>query len=414
MTYGTVPTNIELDFILVGTLMFIDRTLRHTVKQASSAFKVVLLTGPRQVGKTTLLRKLAERGRSYVSLDEPDTRFSAKRDPGGFVDRLKLPVLIDEVQYVPELFPYIKIVVDEAGKNGLFWLTGSQQFSMMKNVSESLAGRVAILDLQGISLAEEQGRPETPPFIPTVEILREREKIAEPLGVEQVFEKIWRGSYPQVVSDRGENWHRFYQSYVLTYIERDVRDYLRINDLMSFHNFIQIAAARTGQMLNYREVSKQSGLSEPTVKSWFNVLRATGLVTIVQPYFKNTTKRLLKTPKFYFMDTGLCCFLTKWTNPEVLEKGAMAGAMLETYAVSEIIKSHADKERREVDILIEQDGRIHPIEIKKASSMRSSGFRGFDFLRNIKTPVGHGCVLCFYKELLPFSREVDIVPIGYL
>lgn len=406
--------------------MYIKRTLEQTIIEASAAFKVVLLTGPRQVGKTTLLQKLKEQERSYVSLDEPDTRFAAKRDPAGFISRLKIPVLIDEVQYVPELFSYIKAVVDRTGETGLFWLTGSQQFSMMKNVSESLAGRVAILDLRGISLAEEQGRPRTPPFIPTAEVLREREKIAEPLSVEQVFEKIWRGSYPHVVSDRGKSWHRFYQSYVSTYIERDVREYLKIDDLMSFHNFIQVTAARTGQMLNYREVSKDAGVSEPTVKSWFNVLRATGLVTILQPYFKNTTKRLLKTPKFYFMDTGLCCFLTRWTNPEVLEKGAMAGAILETYAVSEIIKSHihngssapiyyyADKEKHEVDLLVEQDGYIHPVEIKKTASVRNSGFRGFDFLGNTKTPIGHGCVLCFHEALLPFSREIDIVPIGYL
>lgn len=407
-------------------MTYIKRTLEQTIIDASMAFKVILLTGPRQVGKTTLLQKLKEPERSYVSLDEPDTRFAAKRDPAGFINRLKFPVLVDEVQYVPELFPYIKAVVDRTRETGLFWLTGSQQFSMMKNVSESLAGRVAIFDLRGISLAEEQGRARTRPFIPTVEFLREREQLADPLSVEEVFEKIWRGSYPHVVADRGKNWHRFYQSYVSTYIERDVRDYLKIDDLMSFHNFIQVAAARTGQMLNYREVSKGAGVSEPTVKSWFNVLRATGLVTILQPYFRNTAKRLLKTPKFYFMDTGLCCFLTKWTNPEVLEKGAMAGAILETYAVSEIIKSHihngssapiyyyADKEKREVDLLIERDGYIHPVEIKKTASVRNSGFRGFNFLRSIKTPIGHGCVLCFHKALLPFSREIDIVPIGYL
>lgn len=406
--------------------MYINRTLEQVVKKTSATFKVVLLTGPRQVGKTTLLQKLKERERSYVSFDEPDTRFSAKRDPAGFIHSLKLPVLIDEVQYVPELFPYIKIAVDEAGKTGLFWLAGSQQFSMMKNVSESLAGRVAILDLRGISLSEEQGRPQTPPFVPTIKVLKERAEIAEPLSAAEVFAKIWRGSYPHLVRDQGKSWHRFYHSYVSTYIERDARDYLKINDLMSFHKFIQVAAARTGQMLNYREVSKDAGVSEPTVKSWFNVLRATGLVAILQPYFKNTAKRLLKTPKFYFMDTGLCCFLTKWTNPEVLEKGAMAGAMLETYAVSEIIKSHmhngspislyyyADKERREVDILVERDGCIHPVEIRKTASVHNSGFRGFDFLQNVKTPVGHGCVLCFHKALLPFSREIDIVPIGYL
>ena len=406
--------------------MYIERTISGTVTKTSRAFKTLLLTGPRQVGKTTLLNRLREEERSYVSLDETDLRFSAKRDPAGFINRLKLPVLIDEVQYAPELFPHIKVVVDRASTNGLFWLTGSRQFSMMKNVSESLAGRVAILDLQGISLAEEQGRPQTPPFIPKTEVLNERKKIAEPLGTEEIFRKIWRGSYPYVVLDQSENWERFYQSYVSTYIERDARDYLEIDNLTAFHKFIQAAAARTGQMLNYREISSDVGVSEPTVKSWFNVLRATGLIRMVHPYFRNATKRLLKTPKFYFMDTGLCCYLTGWVNPEVLEKGAMAGPMLETYAVSEIIKSYihngtsprvyryADREKREVDLLIEENGYVHPVEIKKSSSVHRSRFRGFDFLDNLKTPVGHGCVLCFHENLVPLSREIDLVPVGYI
>lgn len=406
--------------------MYIERTISGTVTKTSRAFKTLLLTGPRQVGKTTLLDRLREEERSYVSLDETDLRFSAKRDPAGFINRLKLPVLIDEVQYAPELFPHIKVKVDRANANGLFWLTGSQQFSMMKNVSESLAGRVAILDLQGISLAEEQGRPQTPPFIPKTEVLNERKKIAEPLGTEEIFRKIWRGSYPYVVLDQSENWERFYQSYVSTYIERDARDYLKIDNLMAFHKFIQAAAARTGQMLNYREISSDVGVSEPTVKSWSNVLQATGLIRMIHPYFRNVTKRLLKTPKFYFMDTGLCCYLTGWVNPEVLEKGAMAGPMLETYAVSEIIKSYihngtspriyryADREKREVDLLIEENGYVHPVEIKKSSSVHRSRFGGFDFLSNLKTPVGHGCVLCFHENLVPLSKEIDLVPVGYI
>lgn len=406
--------------------MYIERTLGNTIKKISGDFKVLLLTGPRQVGKTTLLRKLREEGRSYVSLDEIDTRFSAARDPAGFIKRLKLPVLIDEVQYAPELFPYIKIAVDEAGKNGLFWLTGSQQFSMMKNVSESLAGRVVVLNLMGISLAEDERRPETPPFIPTVEVLEERQKIARPLPTEELFWKIWRGSYPHIVSSKGRNWEQFYQSYVSTYIERDVRDYLNIDNMMAFYKFIQVAAARTAQMLNYREVSKDVGVSEPTIKSWFNVLQATGLATILYPYFKNTTKRLLKTPKFYFNDTGLCCFLTGWINPEVLEKGAMAGAMLETYAVSETVKSYvhngvstplcyyADKEKRKVDLIVERNGYIHPIKIKRTSSVHRPRFGGFDFLGKLKTPIGHGCILGFHEKLIPFDSEISIVPVGYI
>lgn len=406
--------------------MHIERTLSQSILDASKSFKVILLTGPRQVGKTTLLENLQKDNRSYVSLDALDVRAAAQEDPAGFIERLKLPVLIDEVQYAPELFPYIKMKVDKLKTPGLFWLTGSQQFAMMKGISESLAGRVAIFELQGISLAEDEGRPKTHPFIPTVDVLEQREKIAEEASLQKIYHKIWRGSYPHVVLDDGKSWQRFYESYVSTYVERDVRDYLKVDDLMAFRKFMQVAAARTGQMINYREISKEVGISEPTVKSWFNVLKATGLVVFLQPYFKNSTKRLIKTPKFYFMDTGLCCYLTKWINPEVLERGAMSGAMLETYCVSEIIKSYihngkeppvyyyADKERREIDLLIEQAGHLYPIEIKKAVSVRNSGFKGFDYLQNLKMPIGHGCVLCFYEKLLPFNREIDIVPIGYI
>ena len=406
--------------------MIIKRTIAKTILSASETFKVVLLTGPRQVGKTTILQELQKDNRSYVSLDAIDTRLSAKEDPQGFIDRLKLPVLIDEVQYAPELFPYIKMKVDELKRNGLFWLTGSQQFSMMKNVSESLAGRVAIINMQGISLAEDEKRPDTPPFITDIESLKNRQEIAKPISLEDIYYKIWRGSYPDVVMNNGKNWQLFYESYVSTYIERDVRDYLKVDDLVAFHKFMQIASARTGQMINYKNIANDVGVSEPTIKSWFNVLQATGLVVFIQPYYNNLAKRLIKTPKFYFMDTGLCCYLTKWINAEVLEKGAMAGAMLETYVVSEIIKSYihngvepplyyyADKDKREVDLLIEQAGEIYPIEIKKTASVRNSGFKGFDFLTNLKTKIGHGGVLCFNNSLLPYNKEIDIVPIGYI
>ena len=406
--------------------MIIKRTIAKTILSASETFKVVLLTGPRQVGKTTILQELQKDNRSYVSLDAIDTRLSAKEDPQGFIDRLKLPVLIDEVQYAPELFPYIKMKVDELKKNGLFWLTGSQQFSMMKNVSESLAGRVAIINMQGISLAEDEKRPDTPPFITDIETLKNRQETAKSVSLEDIYYKIWRGSYPDVVMNNGKNWQLFYESYVSTYIERDVRDYLKVDDLVAFHKFMQIASARTGQMINYKNIANDVGVSEPTIKSWFNVLQATGLVVFIQPYYNNLAKRLIKTPKFYFMDTGLCCYLTKWINAEVLEKGAMAGAMLETYVVSEIIKSYihngvepplyyyADKDKREVDLLIEQAGVIYPIEIKKTASVRNSGFKGFDFLDNLKTKIGHGGILCFNKSLLPYNKEIDIVPIGYI
>ena len=406
--------------------MYIKRTLSRSVLEADQSFYVVLLTGPRQAGKTTLLQNLQKNGRSYVSLDDLNSRLAAREDPAGFIDRLNLPVLIDEAQYAPELFPYIKMTVDKAKKPGLFWLTGSQQFSLMKNISESLAGRAAVLQLRGLSLAEETGRPQTPPFFPGPQTLKQRQKTVAPLSIKKIYQKIWRGSYPALVAGKNISWTLFYESYTTTYIERDVRAYLKINSLMDFQKFLRIMAARTGCPLNYREISRDAGVSEPTVKSWTNVLQATGLIALIQPYFNNRTTRLLKTPKLYFMDTGLCCFLTGWLNPEVLERGAMSGPILETWAVSEIIKSHihngcspqifyyGDKDKQEVDLLLEQAGRLYPVEIKKTGSLKNINFKGFHFLKKMKASVGPGCLLYTGTSLLPFKPNIDAVPISFI
>ena len=403
----------------------IQRTLTQAIKETSDSFKVLLLTGPRQVGKTTLLQEVQKSSRSYVTLDDLGMRLAAQQDPAGFLDRLSLPVLIDEVQYAPDLFPYIKMIVDKEKKAGMFWLTGSQQFEMMKNVTESLAGRVAILHLQGISLAEEQGRTDDAPFLPTPALMKSLRK-AKPLGLKETYHIIWRGSYPDVVTQEGRNWERFYSSYVSTYIQRDVREYLDIKDTAAFHKFMQIAAARTGQLINYADMARDVGINETTIKTWLNVLHASGIITLLQPYFNNRTKRLVKTPKLYFMDTGLCAYLTGWLNEDVLERGAMSGAMLETWVVSEIIKSYLhhgrtprlyfyrDKDKREVDLLIEENGTIYPIEIKKTASIQNMHFKGFDMLEKLGMPIGHGGVLCFTSALLPLSEGVDAIPVGYI
>jgi hypothetical protein len=404
----------------------IKRTLTSAILEASASFKVVLLTGPRQVGKTTLLQEIQKDSRSYISLDDLTMRLAAQQDPASFIDRLSLPVLIDEVQYAPNLFPYIKMAVDKAKQPGLFWLTGSQQFDMMKNVAESLAGRVAILNLQGISLAEEQNRADDPPFLPDLALLKSRQKTAKPLTLPDAYFKIWRGSYPDVVTHNGQNWERFYDSYVTTYIQRDVREYLNIHDTAVFHKFMQIAAARTGQLINYADMARDVGVSEVTVKSWLQVLHASGIVYLLQPWFNNRAKRLVKTPKLYFMDTGLCTFLTGWLTPDVLERGAMSGALLETWVVSEIIKSYLhhgrtprvyfyrDKEKREIDLLIEENGKLYPIEVKKTASIQNAGFRGFDMLKDSAAETAHGGVVCFASALLPLSKEIDAIPAGYL
>lgn len=404
----------------------IPRTLSKAIQETSAQFKVLLLTGPRQVGKTTLLQDVQKKSRSYVSLDDLNMRLAAQEDPAGFLDRLSLPVLIDEVQYAPNLFPYIKMVVDKANEPGLFWLTGSQQFDMMKNVTESLAGRVAILKLQGISLAEEQNRADGAAFLPEPELLKIRQKHAVKLTLPEAYHKIWRGSYPEMVTHEGRNWERFYDSYVSTYIQRDVRDYLNINDIATFHKFMQIAAARTGQLINYADMARDVGVSEVTVKSWLNVLHASGIIYQLQPYFNNQAKRLIKTPKLFFMDTGLCAFLTGWLTPDVLERGAMSGAILETWVVSEIIKSYLhqgrtprvyfyrDKEKREVDLLIEENGKLYPIEIKKTASIQNSGFKGFDVLQSLNRPIAHGGLICFVNALMPISKDTDAIPAGLL
>jgi hypothetical protein len=405
----------------------IKRTLRNAILDASASFKVVLLTGPRQVGKTTLLQDVQKDSRSYVTLDDLNMRGAAQQDPASFLDRLQLPVLIDEVQYAPNIFSYIKMTVDKAKQNGLFWLTGSQQFDMMQNVTESLAGRVAILHLQGISLSEEQGRPDDAPFLPELALLKSRQKTARTLTLPEVYHKIWRGSYPDMVTQDSDNhWERFYSSYVATYIQRDVREYLNINDSAAFHKFMQVAAARTGQLINYADMARDVGVSEVTVKTWLNVLHASGVIYLLQPYFNNRTKRLVKTPKLYFMDTGLCAYLTGWLNPDVLERGAMSGPMLETWVISEIIKSYLhhgriprvyfyrDKDKREVDLLIEENGTLYPIEIKKTASIQNAGFKGFDMLVNLNMPIGHGGVLCMVGALTPIGNNVDAIPVGYI
>ena len=407
--------------------MFIPRALTESLKSASRSFYVILLTGPRQTGKTALLQNLREKERSYISLDDISSRLAAQQDPAGFIERLKLPVLIDEAQYAPQLFPYIKMTVDKMKIPGLFWLTGSQRFSLMKGVSESLAGRVAIFKLQGLSLSEEEGRASAPPFFPVMSLLKERQKTVKPLSLKRLFARIWRGSYPHLAARPESDWSVFYESYTTTYIERDVRSYLNSARLLDFQKFFRVLAARTGQRLNYRDISKDTGVSEPTVKSWFEVLQATGLVVLVQPYFNNRAKRLLKTPKLYFMDTGLCCFLTGWLTPETLEKGAVSGPMLETYVVSEIIKSHihngrspqifycADKEGREIDLLLEKEGRLHPLEIKKTLVPGNIKLKPMSrILKNLKAPAGSGGILYPGSAWLPLQPGMDAVPICFI
>jgi uncharacterized protein len=405
----------------------IERTLSRCIKNTSDDFPILLIIGARQVGKTTLLQSLQEQTRQYVSLDDPIDCAMAKNDPAGFLQRYGTPLLIDEIQYAPELLPYIKMSVDKSHSPGMFWLTGSQQFHLMKNVSESLAGRIAILDLYGISLAEEEGFARlAAPFLPDYEKLAQRSYATQPLLIPNLYHRIWRGSFPFIVTKGEKIWERFYRSYVATYLQRDVRDFAHVTHEDIFLKFLQVIAVRTGQLINYADLARDTGVSEPTIKSWLTVLRASNLIELLQPYHNNLTKRLVKTPKLYFLDTGLCSFLAGWNTAEVLERGAMSGAILETFVVSEIIKSYRhngiephcyfyrDRDKKEIDLLIERDGKLYPIEIKKTASPRLSDIKNFSVLEHLDKPIGHGGVICCIDTLKPLTDTLSAIPVSYI
>ncbi len=407
--------------------MYLNRTLEGFAQAAGGQFPVLLVTGARQVGKTTFLRHLAEPERAYVSLDDALILELAKRDPALFMQRFRPPLLIDEIQYAPELLPYIKMEVDNSGKSNLFWLTGSQQFQLMKGVSESLAGRVAVVQLLGLSRLERTGRGlESKPFLPTLSDVAERNDSGERIDVLDLYRMIWRGSYPAVAINDGMDRDLFYGSYVQTYLQRDVRDLARVGDEMSFLRFLRVAAARTGQILNLAEFARDADISPNTAKSWLSIMQASGVVYLLEPYYNNLSKRLVKAPKLYFLDTGLCAYLTGWSSPETLEAGAMSGAILETWVISELLKGYLhngkqppfyyyrDRDKQEIDLLIIQDGTIFPLEIKKTASPTPADIRPFATLNRLNVPIGPGGLICLTQQSLPITDRAISIPVGTL
>ena len=402
---------------------YISRNLEAVVMQVTKEFPAVLVTGPRQVGKTTMLQKLMEgTNRKYVSLDDLNERSLAKSDPELFLQVHNPPVLIDEIQYAPELFPYIKIYADSHHEPGAFWLTGSQVFQMMKGVQESLAGRVAVLSMTSLAQAELAGASMTP-FKIDLEALKEREKLRIPADVQGIFERIYRGSMPAIVSGQNTNSQIFYGSFLSTYIERDVKLLSDAIDSLKFLRFITATAARCSQMLNVAEIAQDADINQKQAKDWLQILETLGIIFYLHPYSNNLLKRLVKTPKLYFYDTGLVCHLTRWSSPEVLENGAMNGAVLENYVVSEIAKTwlnsgkepymyyYRDKDAKEIDIVLEHDGILNPIEIKKTSNPGTELTRVFSLLDKASVPRGKGAVVCMKPKVGVIDRENYIVPV---
>jgi predicted AAA+ superfamily ATPase len=408
--------------------MYITRKIEDTAKKTSSTFPVLLITGPRQSGKTTLLKRLADAERKYVTLDDPDDKLFAKEQPSAFLQRYAPPVMIDEIQYAPELLPYIKMYVDTHKTNGDFWLTGSQMFHMMKNVSESLAGRVGVLNLFGLSNNEITGDLFGAYTTAPDELLR-RFEAAEPMTLPDTFMRIHKGGMPRLYEQQDTELGEYFSSYIQTYISRDIRDLTQVADELSFYRFLRAAAARTGSLVNYDAMARDAGISAPTAKQWLSILVSSGIAILIEPYHSNALKRVVKAPRMYFMDTGLTAYLTKWSNPGVLESGAMAGAFFETYVVSEIYKSfintgetpplfyYRDNNMKEIDLIIWQDGTLYPIEIQKSSNPSESAkhFNALDpvadensyddMTAHLRMNIGTGSIICHASNLRPAQRS---------
>lgn len=407
--------------------MYIKRHAEKTIATLSKMFGAILVAGPRQVGKTTMLDRITD-GFNRATLDDPIMRTVAEEQSGTFFLDNPPPVFVDEIQKAPALFEQIKLHLDRDRKKGRFYLCGSQQFRTMKGVSESLAGRIGLVTLLGFSIRERQGIAFDQPFIPTKEHLIARK--AEKIDIEyyDIWNMIHRGSMPELIDNPSYDWRLFYGAYVNTYIERDVRGISEIGNTIKFTNFMVATAARIGRLLNLTSLARDVGISVPTAERWLSILVASNIVYLLQPYSNNILKRVVKTPKLYFLDTGLAAYLTKWTTPEVLKNGAMAGAFFENFVLSEIIKSYynqgitepplyfyRDKDMNEIDLLIENGGTLYPIEIKKHADPNKKDISAFQKLDNIpNTKRGTGGVICLYNKLISLSETDKVIPINYL
>ena len=405
-------------------MTYIHRTLEQKIMDISRDYSCLLLIGPRQVGKTTMLEHLMEGSeRQKVTLDDAENRRLAQSDPALFLEMHPAPVLIDEVQYAPQLFSYIKINVDNGAAPGSYWLTGSQAFQLMELAQESLAGRTAIVHMSALSQSELYGDGTTEPLSIDLEKLNRRKEHLSSCNSMEMFERIWNGGMPGHRSGRFTDRDVFYSSYIQTYINRDVSDMIPGVDKLLFADFIRAAACRVGQMLNTHDMAQDVGVSDDTAKRWLQVLEKSEVVFYLRPYSNNLLKRTVKTPKMYFFDTGLAAYLTKYSNPEILMNGAINGAILENYTVAEIRKTwlnsakecllhyYRDKDTNEIDMVIEADGELHPLEIKKSTNPGTELASAFKVLDKGSVPRGAGAILCLREEISAIDRNTFILPI---
>lgn len=404
-------------------MKYINRELERKFLKTSTFFKAILVTGARQVGKTTMLKHLAEgTDRTYVTMDNGMARDLAKRDPVLFFQTYKPPILIDEIQKAPELFEQIKVMCDETDERGLFWLTGFQQYKMMKKVKDTLAGRIGILELYSLSQREKQGKIYKNALDFSLSSLQERQSRIKPNDVHEVFKHIWEGGMPQVIGVDDELRQEYYNSYVDTYLMRDATEEGGITDSVKFRTFLTACAALVAEQVNYATLAESADISEPTAKEWINLLQGLGIIYLLKPYANNELKRLSKTPKLYFCDTGLCAYLSMWLSPDVLMNGAASGHYYENYVVMELVKNYAyaharanltyyrDSNSKEIDVFVEENDTIHPLEIKKSANPNSREVKKFTVLDKTNLKRGSGGIVCMCEEPIPIDALNCYIP----
>ena len=407
-------------------MRFIERDLKSKIIELNKEYSAILITGARQVGKSTLFKNIMEEihaDREIVTLDDLEERALAKKDPAMFLQIHEPPVMIDEVQYAPELFSYIKIAIDRGAAPGSFWLTGSQAFKLMELAQESLAGRVAILRLSSLSQHETYGNGEDSTFNVSLDGIKGRRKTHAPAAMDEIYKRIWNGGMPGLISGKFTDRDVYYSSYIQTYIERDVSELIRGVDKFLFQDFIRSAASRVGEVMNLHAIASDVGINDDTAKRWLQVLEKSDVIALLRPYSNNALHRTIKAPKLYFFDTGLVAYLTKYSSPEILANGALAGHILENYVVTEIVKSYKnaakdclfwyyrDKDNKEVDMILESDGELHPIEIKRSVNPGTEIAGAFKVLDKATVPRGTGAIICMREELSAIDSNTLIVPV---
>lgn len=405
-------------------MKYIKRNIEKVLNKQEKMFKVLLITGARQVGKTTMLKNIKS-DIKYITFDDMILTQMAKEDPSLFLKSNEPPIIMDEVQYVPEIFRNIKMLIDNSEKKAQYYLTGSQKFNLMKDVTESLAGRVGILNLLGLSLREIKEADFDKPFMPNMEYILDREKFNIDVKYKEIWEIIYKGQMPAVYEKDADS-EIFYAMYVSTYIERDVRNLAQVGDTILFLEFMTALATRIGQLLNLNSIATEIGITVPTANRWLGVLEASNIIYILEPYYNNIMKRAVKTPKVYFLDTGLAAYLSKWKTVDSLETGNMSGNFFENYVIVEIIKSYynsgelrppvyfyRDKEKKEIDLIIEQSGKLYPIEIKKTAKPTIDMIANFKVLEKVKE-VGEGAVICMYDKVINLDEKNIVIPFNYL